>query len=596
MGGVIESTSLGAAIVSQSDTSVSNAGSIIGDVTLSAAADDFTLLSTGAYNGSIDGGDGVDDFFVQGNHTISNVTNFENTSFTDGLSTWDDNTASVNNLTLNNASLNYSGFAQVANIMNGSRLFGNASFQNLTVSGVLAPGNSAGTTTVIGNYAQLSTATYEAEVFADGTHDLIDVSGTATLDGTLLVQFVDDSADYAGNEQYTVLTADGGIVGDFETSLASGLTGDLFMVYNIIGNDVVVNLFFGPRYFDEEANTPNNLQASAVGSAIATNVDGATALFGASLEEINTVLEQVSGATHATMASFIGMDDNEYLNAVVSEDRSIGKGNVTNWVKTYGLAGKASGSSNNRGFDYDTLSVATGFGFGLSDAWTVGLHGGYITSNVTLGIDAAKVRSAKVGAYTAINSGQFKLTGAYSRGWHDVEMTRAINFAGVANNNSDNKSDSFYAEASYLINIGQLGFEPTAGYNYTTVSALELNETCASVANLNGATNKFKSSQVRGGVKFNFNTNLGGKGNLTPKVKVMYVRELGDLNGGLVTGYEGGDEIFSASGLIFDKNRVEVDAGIHYQINNVSLNIGYRGSYASRIKSHGGRAGVTLVW
>ncbi len=54
-------------------------------------------------------------------------------------------------------------------------------YGNVTNSGILAPGNSIGTTTIVGNYTHAAGATYTVEANAAGQSDKLIVTGTATL-------------------------------------------------------------------------------------------------------------------------------------------------------------------------------------------------------------------------------------------------------------------------------------------------------------------------------------------------------------------------------------------------------------------------------
>jgi fibronectin-binding autotransporter adhesin len=94
---------------------------------------------------------------------------------------------------------------------------------NLTnQGGTLAPGHSAGTTNIVGSYAQQSGATLKIEVggTAPGTFDVVNVTGIAGMSGqlqlALLAGFVPGASD-----TFTVLGAAGGIFGSF-ANVATG--------------------------------------------------------------------------------------------------------------------------------------------------------------------------------------------------------------------------------------------------------------------------------------------------------------------------------------------------------------------------------------
>lgn len=57
----------------------------------------------------------------------------------------------------------------------------------VTNSGTVAPGTSIGTLTISGDYTQSSTGNLEVEIAGDGSTDLLSVTGTATLNGTVTI-------------------------------------------------------------------------------------------------------------------------------------------------------------------------------------------------------------------------------------------------------------------------------------------------------------------------------------------------------------------------------------------------------------------------
>ncbi|MCO7400880.1 S8 family serine peptidase, partial [Stenotrophomonas maltophilia] len=81
------------------------------------------------------------------------------------------------------------------------------------VDGIIAPGNSIGTLTINGDYMQGATGVFASELAPGGRSDQLHVTGTATLDGTL-VALPEPGVYYLG-EQFNILRADGGINGQF---------------------------------------------------------------------------------------------------------------------------------------------------------------------------------------------------------------------------------------------------------------------------------------------------------------------------------------------------------------------------------------------
>ncbi|MBS9478670.1 beta strand repeat-containing protein, partial [Ancylobacter radicis] len=103
-------------------------------------------------------------------------------------------------------------------VESGGTIGGTGTIGGLTVlsGGTVSPGYSPGTVTVAGNVSFAAGSTYTVEVWADGTHDLISATGTATLSGGTVAVLA--QAGYANPlATYTILTAQGGVTGSFAT-------------------------------------------------------------------------------------------------------------------------------------------------------------------------------------------------------------------------------------------------------------------------------------------------------------------------------------------------------------------------------------------
>lgn len=84
---------------------------------------------------------------------------------------------------------------------------------NVINLGTIAPGESIGTLTILGNYAN-NNGTYDVEINGLGQSDLIDIAGAATLNGGEVVVSSTDGT-FRFQQPYTILTAEGGVSGVF---------------------------------------------------------------------------------------------------------------------------------------------------------------------------------------------------------------------------------------------------------------------------------------------------------------------------------------------------------------------------------------------
>lgn len=121
-------------------------------------------------------------------------------------------------------------------------LAGNAQVGPLTNSGLVIPGNSIGTTTVIGDYIQTASGNLSIEIRASGESDLLNVTGSATLDGRLIVEALPGM--YDGMETYQIVTAGTGVIGTFAHELT---VGNVIYQLNYLPNAVILNnSYVGP--------------------------------------------------------------------------------------------------------------------------------------------------------------------------------------------------------------------------------------------------------------------------------------------------------------------------------------------------------------
>jgi T5SS/PEP-CTERM-associated repeat protein len=90
----------------------------------------------------------------------------------------------------------------------------------LNQGGTLAPGHSAGTTTITGSYTQQSGGKLEIEIggtTAGSAYDVVNVTSSASLNGQLQLALLNGFAPGA-SDTFTVLTATGGIFGTFSNA------------------------------------------------------------------------------------------------------------------------------------------------------------------------------------------------------------------------------------------------------------------------------------------------------------------------------------------------------------------------------------------
>ena len=122
-------------------------------------------------------------------------------------------------------------------VAGGAMLSGTGIVPSTVVSGALAPGNSPGTLTVNGNLTFNGGSSYLIAA-AGPVASRTNVSGTATLAGTVTAAFQPGVL----NNRYTILSAAGGRIGAFDSSVISGLPGFINGSLGYTPTDAVLNL------------------------------------------------------------------------------------------------------------------------------------------------------------------------------------------------------------------------------------------------------------------------------------------------------------------------------------------------------------------
>ena len=176
----------------------------------------------------------------------------------------------------------------------------------VTNNGTVSPGNSIGTLTINGNYNPSATATTSIEINPQGQCSVLNISGSANLNGFLNINA--DAGNYSPNVTYQFLNA-GTIHGDFGgfTSMVgpyrvgvapAGDSPGIFEISFTI-NPIATQLTSAPATASSLAQYLDSLPTPAVGSDLGDNVIGpiSNLLSGSAL---NQALNSISPARTAS--------------------------------------------------------------------------------------------------------------------------------------------------------------------------------------------------------------------------------------------------------------------------------------------------------
>ncbi|QQE12607.1 autotransporter-associated beta strand repeat-containing protein [Planctomycetota bacterium] len=442
------------------------------------------------------------------------------------------------------------------NVASGAMFGGSGYFAgNFTNAGTISPGNSIGTISMMGNLTLTGTSVYDMEIESTAGkgvgNDLIDVDGTADIDGTLNVIGLSGYTPTEG-DTFMILEAGGGINGEF-SSIVDNL-GSFNVEATYTTNDITIELIEVP--FTDVVTQPHLAPAAAAFAQIAdSNPTG----------DIATVISQLQTLTDAQLvaafdqlvphylvpqaqATFKGIDvQNNNFNGRLNELRyglpqlwsnnlqvqtpqastaeesadpevAIGLAMQTQqtleqqqetnrfsgtgkdvwgaWVNGFGTFGDFDSQESQAGFEFNTGGVTLGVDYRVLDTLAAGAFLGYSNTGITVdnGLGTSSFNSINTGMYmTWFNEDGFYASGLFGGGVNFYENNRRIRFGSV-DRVAESDPTGFYlqtlATGGYEFKKGNWGIGPQLALQWVNLQIGSHSETGAEDLNLDvGAFN-----------------------------------------------------------------------------------------------------------
>ena len=627
---------------------------------------DGIIRSRNAANGrmAVDLGPGNDIFEIRGNSQI-----FSDNGTTPGLVQAGSGTDTFRlggfaggTFNLDDLAANYRGFERFQvfrgdwetsgattvtfSVESGGTLSGTGTFGGLTFNsgGTVAPGNSIGTLTINGDVLFGAGSVYQAEIDAASNSDLINATGTATINNGAALQVVAQSdAIPTTLPTYTILQAGGGVTGTFTTINDNLPDLDFAAIYNANTVQIVYTVAgagggvggagggagggFGTNGgagangsgFSEKQVHPSALGGGLDGTATFTETmrrrGSLHALHGGGA---NNLTNQMLGFTERQPTAdvphyLLGADPAGLPEMSTSEGRDWAM-----WGAGLGSDVTVDDTATLGGWDSSTFGVAFGierqlaedpFGFGLPVL--VGISAGYTSSTVTSGGSSADIDSFHVGTYATTQIGALSIASASAFGHQSYEMTRVIPIgagAVTAEGETDGFSLASSIEAHYDLNQGldlfagdpdhalaALRFGPLAGVTTLYAEQDGFTETGAGILNL--AVAGTDVSQTVTALGFAVGTTRAAGANLVSlDGRIAWEHVFGDLD---VTTNSNLAVLpaatFATRSAPIDRNRLAIGVGTALELNDtVSAHARYDGRFSDGYTDHRGSAGITV--
>jgi len=502
-------------------------------------------------------------------------------------------------------------------IGSGGALSGTGTVAKLTNQGTVAPGSSIGTLTVSGNYTQTQSGKLKMEVASPTSNDLLNVNGSASIDGTLETSWQGGAVPAYKTVFGTILSTASGVSGTF-ASLNTKITPTLFFqpqydqankVYLVVDrnytNEGLVSSLTGNQRAVSQMLNPLSNSASGDLDTVLGKIDALTtnAQVAAAFDQLSPIAgvaqtNMTSGAASfqtgnvasrlgdlrlgARGFSFQGLENLEFLYPqsprqpfllASNSDDLQGMIPVTpdpNWgffVRGNLVLGDQKDTAGQRGYDFKNGGLTLGTDYRFSERFVGG---------VLFGMNAAKSWINDAGSTVKLDGYTLGIYGTYFReafyidgqagyGWNSFDNSRRIVFPGVdrtATASSSGGQTTVYGGTGYDFQFGSWSVGPALTFQYLWMSVNGYTESGADSLNLQVDRQTMESYQGSAGVKGSWNWTKD-KLKIAPRLWAFYRHEFGNVNPATIAALAQGSSAFTIESVAPERNFFNVGTGVN---------------------------------
>lgn len=459
-----------------------------------------------------------------------------------------------------------------------------------------------GTLIVNGNFTNSATGTYVVDIDSVDNSDLLDVTGSADLDGSLSVNAIGMGFDTSN--MYIIIDADGGVSGTFSSVVDNLPDLDAEAIYeaNLVKLGLVAATA-GSGNTSDKSIYPNSLQASAeAGQSFANLLRGR--MFG-----------NGNGSGSSTSTSFALAYDNGFgikdLESGGQQATASALDKMTGtfaWIAGFGSHRNVDNSSLATGYDANIGGVAYGLekiSYHNEALVTAGISGGYSTTDVVGGMSSAEIESWHMGIYGKAEKNDWGLSGILTYGFQNYDMTRIIPVPptfvpAFGNANGGVFTGSLELSRNMVNTIGLndrlSGFSPFARIEHVSANRGAFSETGAGVINLTFGHDSFSRTFTTIGLQMAAEHDTRNGGKISSFLNIGWEHAFNDrqaVNNSIIAGVAGAS--FTSVGTAEDRDRLVVGFGVDMDLaENLTASFSYDGRYGSDVLDHRGNAVLSL--
>jgi autotransporter-associated beta strand protein len=485
--------------------------------------------------------------------------------------------------------------------------------------GVVTVGNiqpTFGTMNIDGDYVQ-GGGTYTVGVTPAGTSDRVSITGAAVIGGGTVSVMASPGA-YNRTTQYTILTADGGRVGQYD-----GVTSNFAFLAPSLSydaNNVFLTMLF--TGFASGAQTPNQF---AVGTALDRANTTATGDFGTVLNALAglgttqgpAALDAISGQPYADFGTANAAMGYAFANAVGQQLAGQGASSPRvalaeacdvacdatrwgAWLSAVGGLGSVPGQGNNSGgFTYNFGGTAVGLDYRLDPRVLVGVSLGFTAGSQWVnGFNGRGSIDAFSGSlYGAFSEGAVYVNAVTGYSRASNRLTRVITIPGLLQRTAygQTTADQFLGqlEAGYRLAVGPGSITPFARLQGSTTNQAGFTEWGAESLNLTVAQQTTNSLRTTLGAELQADV-----GPVDLRLRLGWLHEYADTARPMTASFAGSPgnafTVFGAtpqrdSAAIGFSGRAKVGAATEFYAR-------YDGEVGGGFDNHAFNVGLRMMW
>jgi outer membrane autotransporter protein len=476
---------------------------------------------------------------------------------------------------------------------------------NVINDGTLWPGGSIGTLTIQGNYTQAAGSLFNADATPAGQASLLMVGGTATILGGGTVVLA-QAGNWAPKTRYTILTAAGGVSGQFATVTSSLLFLDPVLSYT--ANAVNLSLARNDINFASVAQTPNQRATAGAADTLGFGNATYTALTVLDAPTARHAFDQLSGVIHANTSGAL-IEDSRYVRDAINRHllglnhdgaESATADGVSAWTSAWGHGGHNDDDSQVPARQANGSGLLVGADLPLGSTVRLGGvlgHGQNSIRSNSVG-SSAHVLDDHAGLYGSGTFGAFVLRAGAVYSWQDVHTHRAVAFGNV----SDGLTSEHHAQTAQAYVEGGYQFNVSSGQQlepFVNVARVRVHEDAlqegGGAAALAVAGNSASVNTAALGLRDTLT--LDAAGGIHAHASLSWQQAWGDLTPISTMRFVSGGDHFAIAGMPVARHALNADLGIDFKLaKHVTVDASYLGQFASGVQDQGARMSLTVTF